>query len=88
MSPARRQLQRPGNWDFDAITSLKNINTTADRIFVEQKRQIDAIRRKHPEVDFESLISNLSVLQENNTEESRLLCLATSGMQAAAYSGR
>jgi hypothetical protein len=79
-------MQKPGTFDIDAITSLKNINTTAQRILADQKRKIDAIRREHPEVDCESLVRNLSILNENNTEEGRLLSLATSGNQAAASS--
>jgi hypothetical protein len=86
MSTAQLQLQRPETWNVDAIISLENIRTRRQRILADQKRQIDAIRRKHPELDCESLIRNLSELQESNTEETRLLSLAAAGVQAAASS--
>jgi hypothetical protein len=86
MRTAQLQVQRPETWNVDAIVSLENIHTRRQRILADQQKQIDAIRWRHPELDCESLIRNLSELQENNTEEIRLLSLATAGIQAAASS--
>jgi hypothetical protein len=83
MSTAPQQLQRPESWSIDAIISLKNINITAGRMLADQKRQINAIRREHPELDCEILVSNLTVLHEINSEERRLLSLAPSAIRRA-----
>jgi len=83
MSKAQLQIQRPETWNVDAIISLENIHTGRQRILADLERQIDVIRRRHPELDCENLSRDLSELQENNIEESRLLSLATAGLQAA-----
>jgi len=80
MSAALQQLQRQESWNIDAIISLKNINVTALRIIAEQKRQISTLRQEHPEFDCEVLMTNLTVLHQINTEESRLLSLTTSAI--------
>ena len=77
MSAALQQLQRQEDWNIDAIISLKNINVTARRIIAEQKRQISSLCREHPEFDCEILMTNLTVLHQINTEESRLLSLTS-----------
>jgi len=85
MSTAALQIQRPEDWNIDAITSLKNINDLTYSLLVEQKRQIDVLSRKHPQ-DCETLIRNLFELFEINTEENRVLVMATVGIQAASNS--
>jgi hypothetical protein len=79
-------MQRQENWNIDALISLKNINDREQRILDDQRRELDALRQRHPELDCERLLRNLSELRETNTEERRELLLATVGIQAAASS--